>query len=469
MLKVVVAIVVLLGIVLIRQIPKIGGNIHAALLAAGVATMLCAGMLNPGDWLVAWVDGINRIAWIMALSITGGIFAEISQELGTVDTIIGVLNAKFGQKPRALIVSIIFVLVVAGSLLGDAVAAATVIGALTIGVLVSMNIKLELISAIIVMGASLGSIMPPMTQAIALASTLAGANPDAVMTWGYLTTGIAVVVCCVYVCVFMIHKDNKPGANPNYEIKIHGQSAGSILKANWKSLIPVTALVIIVLMRTVPAISIDLGPILLNTISLSVGDQTTTLYDLLKSTTILGGLTNGTVLCIVLGILVAYFFPAVRKNSGKIWSTGMHNVMPCVSVQLCAAFMLGCFYAAGSIEAVTEFATTLNANLLKIGGSAAMCLVGMLTGSQTTTQNAIFSFFGPALVATGVDTTKAALAGANLAMSGQGMPPADLTTFVVAGLVGAQVNKKVDPVKSMFYSMPMCIAFLIIGFVLIYM
>ena len=29
MLKVVVAIVVLLGIVLIRQIPKIGGNIHA--------------------------------------------------------------------------------------------------------------------------------------------------------------------------------------------------------------------------------------------------------------------------------------------------------------------------------------------------------------------------------------------------------------------------------------------------------
>lgn len=147
MLKVVVAIVVLLGIVLIRQIPKIGGNIHAALLAAGVATMLCAGMLNPGDWLVAWVDGINRIAWIMALSITGGIFAEISQELGTVDTIIGVLNAKFGQKPRALIVSIIFVLVVAGSLLGDAVAAATVIGALTIGVLVSMNIKLELISS----------------------------------------------------------------------------------------------------------------------------------------------------------------------------------------------------------------------------------------------------------------------------------------------------------------------------------
>ena len=347
MLKVVVAIVVLLGIVLIRQIPKIGGNIHAALLAAGVATMLCAGMLNPGDWLVAWVDGINRIAWIMALSITGGIFAEISQELGTVDTIIGVLNAKFGQKPRALIVSIIFVLVVAGSLLGDAVAAATVIGALTIGVLVSMNIKLELISAIIVMGASLGSIMPPMTQAIALASTLAGANPDTVMTWGYLTTGIAVVVCCLYVCIFMIHKDNKPGANPNYEIKIHGQSAGSILKANWKSLIPVTALVIIVLMRTVPAISIDLGPILLNTISLSVGDQTTTLYDLLKSTTILGGLTNGTVLCIVLGIFVAYFFPSVRKNSGKIWSTGMHNVMPCVSVQLCAAFMLGCFYAAG--------------------------------------------------------------------------------------------------------------------------
>ena len=51
-------------------------------------------------------------------------------------------------------------------------------------------------------------------------------------------------------------------------------------------------------------------------------------------------------------------------------------------------------------------------------------------------------------------------------MAGQGMPPADLTTFVVAGLVGAQLNRKCDPVKSMMYSLPMCICFIIIAGVL---
>ena len=161
MLKVVVAIVLLLGIVLIKKIPYIGGNIHIALLIAGAATMICAGMFTPQAWLLAFIDGLNRISWITCLALTGGIFAEISNEMGTVDTTIGMLNAKFGRSPRALIISIILVLTLAGSLLGDACAAATVIGALTIGILCSMGISPEKISAIIVMGASIGSIMPP--------------------------------------------------------------------------------------------------------------------------------------------------------------------------------------------------------------------------------------------------------------------------------------------------------------------
>lgn len=60
-------------------------------------------------------------------------------------------------------------------------------------------------------------------------------------------------------------------------------------------------------------------------------------------------------------------------------------------------------------------------------------------------------------------------AGAHLAAAGQGMPPADLTTFVVAGLVSVQFGKKVDPVKSMLYSMPMCICFTAVGIVFMYL
>ena len=118
---------------------------------------------------------------------------------------------------------------------------------------------------------------------------------------------------------------------------------------------------------------------------------------------------------------------------------------------------------AGQIETVKNLAQGLNASLLKLGGAGALTLIGMLTGSQTTAQNAIFSFFGPALVSVGVDPVKAALAGSHLAMSGQGLPPADLTTFVVAGLVGGILGIKVDPVRSMFYSMVMCIYFLVAG------
>ena len=94
--------------------------------------------------------------------------------------------------------------------------------------------------------------------------------------------------------------------------------------------------------------------------------------------------------------------------------------------------------------------------------------VGMLTGSQTTAQNTIFSFLAPALISAGVDPVNAAVAGAHLAMSGQGMPPACLTTFVVCGLVGGILGKKVDPLRTMFYNMPMCIYFMIVGMIFLY-
>ena len=48
------------------------------------------------------------------------------------------------------------------------------------------------------------------------------------------------------------------------------------------------------------------------------------------------------------------------------------------------------------------------------------------------------------------------------------MPPADLTTFVICGMISSQFGKDVDPVKSMFYSLPMCIAFLIVGVLFLY-
>lgn len=473
MLKVVIPMAVLLLIVLCKKLPLIGGKINVALAVTGALTLLLGGLYNPGDWIAAWIDGLNRLSWIIALSIVGSLFAEISMRMGTIDTIIGALTAKFGNHPRMLIVCILFALTLAGSLLGDAIAAATVIGMLTIGILVSMNMSYEKISAIIVMGACVGSIMPPMTQALALASSLAGTDADPVLNIGYITVSITFVLVAIYCAFFLIKKDNVPGANGEVQIKFADQTAGRILHENWKSLIPLAFLIVVVLLRTVelPYISVDLGPAILENINfLTFGEGgSMSLYDWLSGVSILNGLTNGIVLSIICAIGVAFLFPVVNKNAASIFRESFMKVKMTVVLQICCAFMLGSFYAAGSIDAVSEFAQSLNGNVLKIGGAVAMILLGMLTGSQSTTQNVVFSFFGPALVAFGLNPTYAAVAGAHLASAGQGLPPADLTTFVVVGIVASQFGKKVDPLKSMFYSMPMCICFAAVGMAFLYL
>ena len=130
MIKVVVPVAVMMLIILWKKIPKIGGNIHAALIVAGILSLLMGGVYSVVEWVGAWVDGIDRIAWVIALSIVGSIYAETQVKLGTMETIMGALKAKFHNSPRALTVSIVLALVVSGSLLGDAIAASTIIGGL---------------------------------------------------------------------------------------------------------------------------------------------------------------------------------------------------------------------------------------------------------------------------------------------------------------------------------------------------
>ena len=476
MLKVIIPVAVLLLIILVKKLPLIGGNVQVALIAAGVLSLLLGGVFQPGAWLAAFVDGLDRLAWIICLSIFGSIYAETQSRLGVIDTIMGALKARFGNRPRTLVVCIILVLVLAGSLLGDAIAASTVVGVLTIGTLAAMGLSPEVICCIIVTGASMGSIMPPITQALALSSSLVGTAADPVIALGYPTVAIVVVLMCVYLALVYVKKDmvidrNNPAAvalNVNFDDE---RSAGRILRDNWKSLIPLGVLILIVVFRTinVPAVKFDLGPALLGNLTYTNADGvTTSVYAWLAGTTILKGLSNGIVLSLILVTLLTFCFKEIRSNAGDVVRSGLSKVKVTVGLQVCAAFMLGCFYAGGQIEAVSAFAQGLNTNLLKIGGALAMMLIGMLTGSQSTAQNVVFAFFGPALVQIGLNPTFVAVAGAHLAAAGQGMPPADLTTFVVAGIVGGMLGKKVDPLKSMIYMIPMCLCFMIIGLVFLY-
>lgn len=472
MVTVLIPVAALLFIILCKKLPYIGGNVQWALVITGFLALLLGGVLSPVGWIAAFIDGLDRLAWIIFLSIFGSIYAETQAELGVIDTIMGALKAKFGKHPRALVTCIILVLVLAGSLLGDAIAAGTVVGVLTIGTLAAMGLGGEYICCIIVMGASMGSIMPPISQALALSSSLVGTDPDPVIRIGYLTTGIVILTVCIYVITVFVKRDMKLDKVVEGETdKFAGMTASQIFRSNWRALIPLIVLIVIVVLRTVTiaGVKFDLGPEILRNIKYTNADGVAfDFYTWLSSVTILKGLSNGIVLSLVIVTIIACSFRKIRPVIGQVVTNGMSKVKTTLLIQICAAFMLGSFYAGGQIDQVMLFAEGLNSNALKIGGGAAMVLIGMLTGSQSTAQNVVFSFFGPALVNIGLNPTLAAVAGANLAASGQGLPPADLTTFVVAGIVGGMLGKKVNPLKSMILMIPMCVAFFAIGMIFLY-
>ncbi len=449
MIIVIVPFCVLLAIILIKKIPYIGGNITAGLLITGLLALLMGGIYNPVQWLTAWIDGVDRIAWVMCLTIFGSLYAETQVRMGTMDTVLNVMRAKFGRSPRGLIVCIVLALCIAGSLLGDAVAASTVIGVLIIRSLAEMELSGEQIACTIVMGASLGSIMPPVTQSVFLSASLVGVDPTDVTKIAYFTVGLGIIICCFYVAYSFIKIKSLP------EDLIPKETAGQILKKNWPVLIPLILLVFIILLRLI--FKIDLVTMFFGFILVP-----------LSKMKILKGLTNLIVFTMIIVTIVSCFYASVRKNLAATMKTGILNVKNSIFVQGSAGLMLGAFYAAGQIEAVKNFALGLNQHLLKLGGAVALNLIGMLTGSQSTAQNSIFAFFGPALIEAGVDPIKAAIVGSHIAASGQGMPPADLTCFVVCGLVGGILSKKVDPVKTMILNLPMCVYLFVVGCIFMY-
>ena len=93
--------------------------------------------------------GIDQLAWVIMLSIVGSIYAESQVKLGTMDTTLNSLRAIFGNSPKGLIAAIFITLIIAGSFLGDAIAAATVIGFLVINSLYELKLKPEQIGMII--------------------------------------------------------------------------------------------------------------------------------------------------------------------------------------------------------------------------------------------------------------------------------------------------------------------------------
>jgi len=445
-LVVVVPLALLFVVVFVKKIPYVGGDIRAALLITALASGLIAG-LAPVDYVIGAVDGIDQLSWVIMLSLFGSIYAETQVRLGAVDTTLGSLRSLFGNTPKGLIAAVFLTLVLAGSLLGDAIAAATVIGFLVIHALHDMGIKPNQIGMIILLGASLGSIMPPISQAVFLSASLADTNPEPVLAVAYATVAVGLVFAVVESFRFV------RGKQLPEELRTT-ESAVTILRHRWKTLLPLVVLAAIVVANSGFAFNVfESTP--------GVGSVT----EWMLSVPVVQGIAFPVVLAIIVATLISFGFGSVRQDTLGTVRAGLSKVSKTVQIQLCAGVMVGMFYASGAIDLVAEAAASANGSALKLGGALGITGVGMLTGSQTTAQTVMVPFLAPVLQSLDVGNTALALGASHIAAAGQNLPPVSLTAFVVAGLISGALNQRVDPLKVMVLAVPNSCYFVAVGLV----
>ncbi len=457
-----VPVALMLSIMFVKRIPKIGGSIPVGMAAAGISAMLLGGIYNPVTMLFHWVQGIDQITWIIGLTLFGAILARTQSELGAIDLIVNFLRASFGRSPRGLVVALIIALAFMGSLLGDAVAGAATVGILFVPALVDIGLSGELIVAIIVTGASMGSLMPPVSGEIALAASLLNVNPDPAIQPAFITVGLGLLlVAVVFTFFYMKRITHMP------EHLIPTEKASAILRKGWIVLMPTILLFTIIIIRIIPGLELDIIPMVLNHIVIGG----VPFLDWVSGIPILKLFSNIVCLCMLLSTLVAIiFYSKVRKNAGAVLKEGIlsacHVMIPLIFI----ALMLGGFNAGGQIQMVKDFAFSLSNTALIFGGAFAMIAVGMLSGSGSACQSTIFVFLGPALLAAGFSPINVTIYGSHLAQAGQGLPPADLLTFMVVGLVGPMIGRKdINPLKCMAYSSIFGIYLTIVGILFMFL
>ena len=449
MVTVLVPIGLLIILILWKKLPYIKGNVMYCLLIAGFVALLMGGKFSPADWFGAWVLGLDKLAWIIALGLFGSIYAETQTELKTLDAVLTLLRSLFGRSPKGIVITTVIALSIAGSLLGDAVASATVIGILVVKVLDDMKIEPEGIVAIITAGAMMGSIMPPITQAIFLSCALVGVETTVPCNYTYITIGIAIVIICAYLCWRFVKIKQLP------EELIPKETPAELMRGKWLSFIPLVSLIMMVLVDTIWKI---------NVVELIAGP----LIHWLSGIIILKGIANYIVSFLIAATIISFAYKKVYSNGCQIIVRGIKNAVPGLKVFMGSALLLGAFYTAGQIQAVNDYASNLSPNALKIGGALAMIVIGTLTGSQSTAQNTIFSWLAPALVKAGVEPNKLAVAAAHIASGAQGFPPTSITALVVCALVSGILVKKTDPIKAMMGYFPLSLYLVCVGILFLY-
>ena len=448
MYSVVIPIAVLFILILVKKIPYIGGKIPIALIISALLTLVLGGVLNPIDWGKAWFSGLDRLSWVIVLSLVGSFYGETQAVLGTLDTVVDLFRALFGRSTRGMVLAIIIAIAVGGEAFGDCNGAATVIGLLVIPALAGLGMSGEMIAATIALGTMIGSILPPISQAVMLSTSILDLSQsvvDETIEVTFITAGIIMVFAILYAMFFFVRKNRPLPAE-----MIPEDGALTILKKGFVSLLPLILVVVLIIMNSIFELNIMqmlLGPV----------------YDFLSQIPVVQGFTNSIVMILIAATIVTFVSKKVRAQAKEVFSSGFKNILPSISVQVCAAFFVGAILAGGQIDV-----EGMSDHVVKIGGGIALVLVGMLTGSQTSAQNVIFTFFGPLLMNMGVSGQHAAIVGSHLASAGQMLPPTNYTGMITASLVSSKLGIEVNPIKVMLYLLPTAALLAVIGFLFMY-
>ena len=452
MYSVIIPVGLLFTLIMVKKIPKIGGNVPLALLIGAIVTLICGKIYNPIEWAKAWINGLDRLSWVMALSFVGSFYGETQDKIGTLDTVVDLFRSLFGKSARGMVCAVIIAIVVGGEAFGDCNGAAAVIGLLVVPALAGMGMSGEKVAATIALGCMLGSIMPPISQAVILSTSildLPQAVTDQTVNITFITSGILLVLSTAYAAFFFVKNQPLPAD------MIPKESPLTIVKKGFAGLLPLILVIVLIILNSIFNLNIMkmlLGPV----------------YTFLSQIPVVKGLTNSIVMILIAASLITFIFKNVRNNAKDILSSGFKNVIPSLKIQVCAAFFVGAILAGGQIDVIIETMEHLSDNVIKIGGGASVVLMGMLTGSQTSAQNIIFTFFGPLLMNMGISGAHASIVGSPLASAGQMMPPANFTAMICAALVSSSLGKKVDPMKTMMYLLPIALGLAFVGFLFMY-
>lgn len=439
----------------LKRIPLIGGNLTVAFTGAGLLSLWLGGAHEPAAWLAPWLKSMDSIAFIFFIIIFGAIFSALQIQSGAMGVVLNILRALWGKTPQGLVLATLVALYFGGSLMGTVAAVGAVIGILIVPAMDEMKIEPDLICAIVVTGASMGGMMPPVSNAIILACGLIGIDEHEALMVSYLTVGIGLAVIAFFFCkVYIGNKYSLP------EHLIPKETAWEIFSKNWVKLLPIFVLIVIVMLNSIPALKFNLPKYVLSLIPFGK----TTLFAAVAKVPFAGKIVHNIVMAMLAAIVVNLIIDIrVLKTVGAKLKMQLKAVIEPEVILIATAFFLGSFQLGGQNAVIAAWAKSLNSSLLIVGGAAALLLAGMLTGGQSTAQGMLVPILAPAWTAIGITPLHIALASAHLAMAGQGFPPCDLNTFIIAGLVGAIIGRPVNPLRSMLYSAPYCIYLFIVG------